>query len=142
MERLERIAIAFDAALREAGKTSRGALGHVWPLLARAVLIGLFLWYLTEFVLALFSRGWVFSGGMLAVVLLALAVLLVRAGTKTKAEYDKIPAQDAPPAAPVRPYLYAVLLAVLAVWISAIWNMQYSTPLLGFTLKILEVFAL
>jgi hypothetical protein len=93
---------------------------------------------LVEFVVALFARGQWFLGGLLVSSVLALLVLFAIACGKTKAEYEDIP-KDSPPVSPARPYFYAVLLPVLAVLISTIWNVQYTTPLLRFTQRIFEV---
>lgn len=138
----ERLVIAFDAALRKTGQSSRSAVSRVLPILIRLVLIALFLWYLVEFVLVLFlGRHWL-AGVLLAVAVLALAILFISACVKTRSEYNAVPAQDTSLRPSVRPYIYAVLLPVLTVLISTIWNVQYSTPLLWFTRKIFEVLSL
>jgi|ERR1017187_2986597 hypothetical protein len=130
-----RLAVAFDAVLKRAGRSSRNAIGSAAPILLRLVPIALFLWYLVEFVVHLFARGEGYFGILLAAPALVLLVLFA---IKTKAEYPNIP-KDSPPASSARPYFYAVLLPVLAVLISTIWNAQYTTPLLRFTQRIFEV---
>jgi hypothetical protein len=142
MEKSELLAIAFDAALTKVGQSWRSAIGKVSPILVRLALIALFLWYIVEFLLVLLALNHWFLGGLLAVTMVALIVLFIGACGKTKSEYDKIRGQDSPAGSPVGRYFYAVLLPVLAVLISTIWNVQYSTPLLRFTQRIFEVLSL
>lgn len=142
MERSERVAIAFDAALRKRSQACGRTIGNVSPIVLRLAAVLLFLWYLVEFTIVLFRWGHWVLGPLLAVTVVALAALFVAACWKTKGEYDHPNPQVPAPASPVKRYFYAVLLPVAAVFISAFWRLQYPTPLLRFTQRIFEVLSL
>jgi hypothetical protein len=139
MEFPDKVAIAFDTALKQTGEAFRSATVKVAPVLLRFLLVLLFIWYLVEFCIVLGREAHWFWAVLLGLALLGLLTLLVWSFcVATKLYKENKPDKAQVPT--VLPYVYVNFIPIAMAGLATCFHWSLPTPLLRFTQKIFEAF--